>query len=78
MFFCNVMMVVCGIIAIYLTNLPEGHKYKKYAPIAGLTGQPFWFYVCWVTQQWGIFALTAVYSYCWAKGFWNYWKPKDK
>jgi hypothetical protein len=73
--FANIMMVLCGIISIYLTNLPEAHQYKKYAPIVGLLGQPFWFYICWITQQWGILALTVVYTYCWTKGLLNYWFP---
>ena len=41
---------------------------RKWAPVFGLIGQPFWFYAAWTSQQWGIFALCFLYSLSWARG----------
>lgn len=49
---------------------------RRWAPIFGLLGQPFWFYATWKAEQWGIFALCFLYTFSWARGLWTYWRPK--
>lgn len=46
---------------------------RRYACLFGLAGQPFWFYASWKAQQWGIFALSAVYALAWLRGFATHW-----
>ena len=73
----NVLMVVFSVAAIFLTNLPDAAKIKKFSSIMGLLAQPFWFYVAYHSQQIGIFILTIIYTGCWFMGFWNTWiRPK--
>lgn len=38
----------------------------------GLASQPFWLAATWGTAQWGIFALSAWYTFHWARGVWNF------
>jgi len=61
-----------GCIAIWFVN-DKRQSYQKLASVFGLAGQPFWFYSAYVTEQWGILALTLVYTASWAKGFYNNW-----
>jgi len=64
-----------GLMAIWLSQ-DRSSKCQKYAPIFGLISQPFWFYSSWIAGQWGIFALSVLYTVCWLKGIKNYWcKP---
>lgn len=61
-----------GCIAIWLTNDNKASK-RKWASVFGLIGQPFWFYAAITAEQWGILALTFLYTASWAKGFYNNW-----
>jgi len=69
----NILIVVFGLPAIWMANFPEGHGLKRWAPVFGLAGQPFWFYVTFVGSQWGAFAMTVIYTTAWAYGFYNHW-----
>jgi hypothetical protein len=46
---------------------------RRWACIAGLCAQPFWFYTTVVNEQWGIFFLSFFYTEAWWKGFRTYW-----
>jgi hypothetical protein len=51
---------------------------RKYSPIFGLLGQPFWFYSSYVSHQWGTFLLCFLFSAIWFKIFYDYWlSPED-
>lgn len=52
------------------------HLEKDAAAHLGMLGQPFWFYASWQTEQWSIFAVSALYALAWMKGIWIHWiKP---
>ena len=72
----QIFLAVTGIIAIYLTQ-QQNEKYKKYAPIFGLLGQPVWFYVTYSSEQYGMFILSVFYTLIWVLGFYNYWIKKQ-
>lgn len=63
-------------VAIYLVSL-KGEK-KKWGYILGMLGQPFWVELEIRTEQYGLLALTAFYTFSWAQGIYNYWIKKDK
>lgn len=46
---------------------------RRWACIAGLAAQPFWLYATWRAGQWGIFAISFVYVWAWARGLRLYW-----
>jgi hypothetical protein len=65
-------IAVFGVAAI---RLSQDHRVtvQRWACIAGLCAQPFWFWTTYVNQQWGIFALSFFYSWAWLKGLRTYW-----
>ena len=64
-----------GVLGIWLSQDPEPNR-RKFACIAGLLGQPFWFYATYKAAQWGMFGLCFAYTYAWARGFMLHWvKP---
>lgn len=68
----QLMIAFSGMVAIYLTQ--QGNlSLKKYAPILGLIGQPFWYYTTLMNEQYGIFVLTLGYTYLWGLGLYNSW-----
>ena len=64
--------IMCfGLTAVFLVARKD--KWQRFGYIAGLAGQPFWFYTTWQAEQWGIFILSFFYAWAWAKGIYNYW-----
>lgn len=43
---------------------------RRFAPILGLIGQPFWFYVTITAGQWGMVALCAAYTVVYVRTLW--------
>lgn len=68
----QVGIAIFGVAAIWLSQDPRVER-RRLAPVLGLVGQPFWFYSAWIGEQWGIFALSILYTYAWGKGLHTYW-----
>ncbi|MCK4814714.1 hypothetical protein KA005_03005 [bacterium] len=68
----QVFIALTGAVAIWLTQ-QKREGWKKYACLFGIAGQPFWFYSAYMTEQWGILALTFVYTYSWFVGLRSNW-----
>jgi hypothetical protein len=68
-------IAVFGLSALWLAmgNWPPG---RKWAPVIGLCGQPFWMYFAWQADGWGILALTAAYTAVYARGAWVQWRTR--
>ena len=62
-------------IAMLLTQ-QSNENLKKYAPIIGMAGEPFWIYASLNANQWGILGLSIIYSFIWGLGIYNYWIKK--
>jgi hypothetical protein len=43
---------------------------RRWAPVVGLIGQPFWFAFAWQTEGWGLLALTCAYTAVYVRGAW--------
>lgn len=41
---------------------------KRWAPVVGLMGQPFWFAFAWGTDGWGLLILVCAYTAVYARG----------
>jgi hypothetical protein len=65
----QVGVAITGTIAIWLAM----GRLPKWAPIFGLAGQPFWFWASVSHKQWGIVALSVVYTLGWARGIHTHW-----
>ena len=72
----QIAIAITGIVSVWLSQDPRINR-RKYACWFGLAGQPFWFYVSFMEQQWGIFLLSFVYTFAWIRGFKNYWIDKN-
>jgi hypothetical protein len=70
----QVWIPTTGLPTIYYTS-----KKNKLAPLFGLFGQPAWFYSSAYTRQWGVLALTMVYTGLWVLTAYRWWaKPKTQ
>ncbi len=49
---------------------------RKYAPIIGLCGQPFWGYFAYQTKGWGLAMLVLAYSLVYINGIRVQWGGK--
>lgn len=65
-------IAMTGVTAIFLTQSRHESR-RRYACLFGMVGQPFWIYAAWSAGQWGILALTTLYTWAWAKGVWTHW-----
>jgi len=70
------LIAVLGITAVWFSQSRRAER-RKYACIFGLLGQPLWFYTTWSAGQWGIFALSLVYTVAWFKGLHIYWLKRN-
>ena len=48
---------------------------RKWAPLIGLAGQPFWLAFAWQSQAWGLGLLVAAYTLVYLRGAWVQWRP---
>lgn len=47
---------------------------QRWGWVLGLASQPFWLYSTAAAGQWGMFALSAFYTWIWARGLRNHWR----
>jgi len=71
----QIAIAVLGATAIWLVGRRE--HWRKYGYLVGLLSQPFWLYASYKAEQWGIFALSIWYGYCWIQGLKNNWRAVD-
>lgn len=65
-------IAVFGVAAIWLVN-HENARWRRWGPVCGLLAQPAWFWVTASAGQWGIFALSFLYTWGWARGVRTHW-----
>lgn len=73
--FDQVAIAILGAAAAWLSQERRA-SWRRWACVFGMLGQPFWFWATWEAQQWGMFALSAVYAAAWMRGAWVHWGPK--
>lgn len=71
----QILIFITGAISVLFVNV-KNKKLNKWAPVIGISGQPFWFYDTWQNEQWGIFILAIVYTIAWAIGLYHMWVKK--
>lgn len=77
-FVCQIMIFVLGASGIYL--LSRNDKYSKWGFVLCLLSQPFWFISAYITNSWGIFAVSVIYCASYINGIknWFYKTKKNK
>lgn len=75
----QIWIATLGVMAIDFSQ-SKNTKLHPFASILGLLGQPFWFYMAYKTEAWGVGFLCCLYTKSWFKGFKKYWidKPKEE
>ncbi len=70
-------IAVFGVSAI---RLSQDHRpnVQRWACVCGLASQPFWYFSAYSNQQWGILALSVIYTWAWAKGVRTHWMGARK
>lgn len=65
-----------GLMAVWLSQDTRVDR-RRFACFFGLAAQPAWMWTTAVNDQWGIFALSFVYAYAWARGVKTHWFSPD-
>lgn len=74
----QLLIAIFGVGAVFLSQRLEPTA-RRWAPVLGMASQPAWFYATWKAEQWGIFALSLLYTASWGMGIWNHWiRPRLK
>jgi hypothetical protein len=73
----QIFIAVTELIAIWLLQ-DERESHRKFAPIFGMLGQPFWFYSSYQADQWGAFVLCFFFTAAWIKCLKVYWFTKKE
>lgn len=69
------IIALTELLAIFMLQ-SESYQKRKYAPLFGLLGQPFWFYASYIANQWGAFILCFFFTIAWLKMIKTYWFNK--
>lgn len=70
----QLFIALFGLTSIWMAM---GHdaRLRKWAPLVGLAGQPFWGLFAWQTGGWGLGVLVVAYTVVYARGAWVQWRP---
>lgn len=69
----QIAIALFGLSSIFLIA-----KKNKWGFVLALIAQPFWFITTYIHEQWGIFALSFVYSGTWLYGFYQWFFTDNK
>jgi len=67
------MIAVFGLGSIWMA-MSQSPGQRKWAPIVGLAGQPFWAWFAWQSQGWGLGALVLAYTAVYINGIRVQWR----
>ncbi|ATG93961.1 hypothetical protein C8246_20005 [Paracidovorax avenae] len=70
--FEQIAIAFFGAFAAWLSQARSA-RWRRWACVVGLLGQPFWFWAGWRSGHWGVFAASALYALAWLQGAWVYW-----
>lgn len=71
----QLLIAAFGLTSIYFA-MGNNLTRRKYAPIIGLCGQPFWFMAVIPTNQYGMIILCAAYTAVYTHAIWANWGKK--
>ena len=68
-------LAIFGLSALFMAT-GHNHRARRWAPIVGLVGQPFWLIFSIQTSAWGLLALSLAYAVVYIRGIWLQWVIK--
>jgi len=63
-----------GLSALWMA-MGKNASARKWAPLVGLCGQPFWFALGVEKDAWVLLVLACAYSVVYIRGAWLQWRP---
>jgi hypothetical protein len=72
----QVAIGVTGVMAIILLHAKKP-SVRRWSPVVGLAGQPFWLLISYNTQAWGMLFVSCLYTAVWAIGAYAAWFARD-
>lgn len=66
-------LAVFGLTAMFMA-MGNNPRARRWAPIVGICGQPFWMIFAVSTSAWGLLALSAAYTAVYIRGIWLQWR----
>lgn len=67
----QILLAAFGLLAVYMSMVSIRPTHRRWAPVVGLCGQPFWLYATITAGQWGMVALCCAYTALYARGAWK-------
>lgn len=71
----QLLLALFGLTSIWLA-MGRNVRGRKWAPVIGLFGQPFWFLFALDAGAWGLMALVAAYTVVYLRGILLQWGPR--
>lgn len=71
----QLFIAVFGLTSIWLA-MGRNATGRKWAPLIGLAGQPFWLAFALDTKAWGLLALVGAYTVVYLRGALVQWRPQ--
>ena len=69
----QLFMAAFGLASLYMA-MGDNAGLRKWAPVVGLAGQPFWAHFAWQSQGWGLAVLVLAYSAVYVRGIVVQWR----
>lgn len=71
----QLLITFTGVVAVWL-SLCKTDRVRRWGPVFGLLGQPFWFALFWQNDQPIMLGICGLYAFTWSRGLWTFWvKP---
>lgn len=64
-----------GLTAMWLA-MGRDPRGRRWAPIVGLCGQPFWIWFAYTVEAWGLMLLAFSYTGVYIRGAWLQWSAR--
>jgi hypothetical protein len=67
-------LAVFGLTSLWLA-MGKNERGRRWAPLIGLYGQPFWCYFATSSEAWGLLVLSLAYTVVYIRGVVVQWAP---
>ena len=71
----QIALAFFGLTAMFMA-MGHNARARRWAPVVGLCGQPFWIVFALQSSAWGLLALSLAYSAVYVRGAWVQWRAR--
>ncbi len=74
----DILQALLAIFGVVYVLMAGGHNptTRKWAPIVGLAGQPFWAMFAWSAGAWGLGITVSMFTAAYLASAWQQWRPR--